>query len=161
MPYIKVSHGSDTNYIFNGLFPEGQISDDDEKLSRDFAVAFIDFANFGHPGTFNGGSWPEAFSQDHSELLESTPHSFNLQVVGGPYGTGPALLSSEKLPAGETRLQDPEFEEGLTDDRQFMPGISVGVMSSPLVRLRKTVLDREQLLRRCEFLNSISEQLGV
>jgi hypothetical protein len=161
MPQIKVSHGSDTNYIFNGLFPEGQISEDDQKLSRDFAVAFINFANSGNPGEVDDENWPEAFSRDDATPLESTPHSLNLQVVGGPYGTGPALLGS-----GES--SDEEGGEGYFDIVKdvmggplLVPRVSVGAMSSPSARMRKTVLDREQLLRRCEYLNSLGEKLGV
>jgi len=161
MPHIKVSHGSDTNYIFNGLFPEGQVSEDDEKLSRDFSVAFINFANSGIPSDVDTGNWPEAFSQNDTSPLGSTPHSLTLQVVGGSYGTGSALLGFEKLldeGRGERIL---EFGEGLTGEQQVLPGLSGGAMYSPSARLRKTVLNREQLLRRCEFLNSLSEKLGV
>jgi hypothetical protein len=161
MPHIKVSHGSDTNYIFNGLFPEGQVSEDDEKLSREFSVAFINFANSGIPSEVDTGSWPEAFSQNDTAPMRSTPRSLTLQVVGGPYGTGSALLGFEKLLDEGREEQVLEFGEGLTGEQEVLPGLSFGTMSSPSARLRKKVLNQEQLLRRCEFLNSLSEKLGV
>jgi hypothetical protein len=161
MPHIKVSHGSDTNYIFNGLFPEGRVSAEDEKLSREFAVAFINFANLGNPnglGT-DGSGWPQAFSH-HSDTA-TVPHFLHLQVVGGPYGTGPALLGSAGSSVGEDGGRIPEFKEELKGEQQIFPGVSVGAMSSPFARVRKTVVDREHLLQRCEFLNSLTEKLGI
>lgn len=160
MPHVKVSHGSDTNYIFNGLFPEGQVTENDEKLSRDFSVAFINFAYSGIPSGVDTGSWPEAFPQDDTAPLGSAPQSLTLQVVGGPYGTGSVVLGSKNQLGKESGEQILEFAE-LTGEQELLPGISGGAMSSPSAHLRKTVINRQQLLRRCKFLNNLSEELGV
>lgn len=160
MSHVKVSHGSDTNYIFNGLFPEGQVTENDEKLSRDFSVAFINFAYSGIPSGVDTGSWPEAFAPDDTAPLGSAPRSLTLQVVGGPYGTGSVLLGSENQLSKESGEQILEFPE-LTGEQELLSGINGGAMSSPSAHLRKTVINRQQLLRRCKFLNSLSEELGV
>ncbi|KAF2464636.1 uncharacterized protein BDR25DRAFT_396681 [Lindgomyces ingoldianus] len=78
MPYLKISHGSNTKYIFSGLFLEGTSSENDQDLLKEFATAFINFANARNP---NGA----------------------VQVIGGPYGTGPALLQglNERLSSRE------------------------------------------------------------
>lgn len=49
MLYIGVAHGSDTNYIFNGVFPEGEMIKEDTRLSQEFTRNFINFAHTGNP----------------------------------------------------------------------------------------------------------------
>lgn len=67
MPYLDVPHGSDTNYIFNGVFPEGEINEEDKQLSELFARSFINFAYTGNPISTNTSQkqfaeWPTAYS---------------------------------------------------------------------------------------------------
>lgn len=62
---MGLSHGSDTNYIYNGLFPEGQMSENDQDLSRTLTEALICFAstmNPKGPGLKSSDYWPEAFA---------------------------------------------------------------------------------------------------
>ncbi|KAK3384842.1 Alpha/Beta hydrolase protein [Podospora didyma] len=84
MPYLGVPHGSDMNYIMNGVFPEiPEIPDPDKKLTNAMAGAFIQLAYTGSPvyddGSDNGfAAWPPTFpvGADDGPLL------------GGPLGLG-------------------------------------------------------------------------
>jgi len=44
IPYIQISHGSDTNYIFDGVFPEGDLGGPDSELSKMFTRSLISLA---------------------------------------------------------------------------------------------------------------------
>jgi len=93
MPYIGVSHGSDTNYIFNGLFPEGEVTEDDQTLSKNFSESFINFAYTGMPTDgSNGAGVPHAWPVAFTELEQAEPVQLNLETVGGPLGTGAASV---------------------------------------------------------------------
>ncbi|KAF2877073.1 Alpha/Beta hydrolase protein [Massariosphaeria phaeospora] len=159
MPYVGVSHGSDTNYIFNGVIPEGQISEEDQKLSRDSAEAFINFAYTGNPSTPGSGfgEWPEAFPDTESGVEASGPRAINVEVIGGPYGTGPVQVAVEPAESLDT---EGEYgaEEGL--DQQKLSGSNVGAMDSRVASVRKKEVERELLLKRCAFINSLAEKLG-
>ncbi|KAF7901274.1 hypothetical protein EAF00_003495 [Botryotinia globosa] len=68
MPCVKVSHGSDNNYLFNGVLPEGQLTEEDEEISEMIARSLVNFAYAGNPinislsqKQFN--EWPESFSK--------------------------------------------------------------------------------------------------
>ncbi|CAJ2500563.1 Uu.00g034160.m01.CDS01 [Anthostomella pinea] len=66
MPYMGACHGSDSHYILNGLFPEGEVSESDQILSRSMAGSFINFAYNGDPafaGDEHLDSWPESFPE--------------------------------------------------------------------------------------------------
>jgi carboxylesterase type B len=85
MSHIGVSHGSDANYLFNGLFPERDVSEADQDLSKQFFESFINFAYTGIPTAGANGDndregWPEAFT----DLDQIEPAQLNLVVVGGP-----------------------------------------------------------------------------
>jgi carboxylesterase type B len=98
MPYIGISHGSDTNYIFDGLFPEGEPSDEDQRLSVEFVTAFIAFATTGGPNesaTNDENAWPKAFPIDSNQRGETTVSAVNLQIIGGPYETGRVSLATD------------------------------------------------------------------
>ncbi|TGO55625.1 hypothetical protein BCON_0089g00210 [Botryotinia convoluta] len=49
MPYVKVSHGSDNNYLFNGVFPKGQLTEEDNEISEMMARSLVNFAYTGNP----------------------------------------------------------------------------------------------------------------
>ncbi|KAK4201298.1 putative lipase precursor [Triangularia verruculosa] len=149
MPYVGASHGSDLNYLFN-LFPEGEITEEDQKLSKAFIGSFINFAYTGKPSLDDQekfgetlGRWPEAFSVYGSE-------SISLLVVGGPWGTGNTRLTAHNDKKGEGLKQMP-----INGD-----SIQVGEMKVRSCKERRRQLKRERLLERCQYINSLSEKLG-
>lgn len=160
MPYVGVSHGSDSNYIFNGVFPEGEISTEDLKLSNDFATTFINFAYTGQPhqtGSEDLEDWVEAFEGAERQTPGHHLSSVNIHVVGGPYGSGPTHLHVD-----EGKLED-AFEriQKITNEQEVLPGVKVEAMSSPQVRLRKASMSREHILDRCAFISGLSERLEI
>lgn len=155
MPYVQVSHGSDTNYIFNGVFPEGEMSSSDQDLSERFTLSLINFAYTGNP-TPNHGSgkqldyWPSAYA----ESADKSTSNVYVQVIGGPFGTGPATLSEghegegyEPPKLGEQQVLKEEF--GYT--QMHLPGS----------KTRQRLLDQEKLITRCRYVNSLSKTLGI
>jgi hypothetical protein len=161
MPYVGVSHGSDTNYIFNGLFPEGEISESDRDLSTTMAAAFIRFAATGNPNhaaTKTGEQWPRAFpALGISPAL--SPESLHVQVLGGPLDTGAAIVHPG---ASGDAQDDAPWISGMTDYlQQVLPGYEVGAMSDGATRGRSKVIAGEKLIERCNFMNSLAEKLGV
>ncbi|OTA61481.1 alpha/beta-hydrolase [Hypoxylon sp. EC38] len=160
MPYLGTCHGSDTNYIFNGVFPEGQMSEYDQLLSESMAGSFINFAYTGDPtyaGDVHFNSWPESFPE--AERLsensdEHLPSCMNLQLIGGPLGTGYSTLRAKyayaKLDASFGTVQEPLGQ-----------AVEFGEMEYKTSQKRKRVLEREKLLERCAFIDSLSEKLGV
>ncbi|KAK7746209.1 hypothetical protein SLS62_009425 [Diatrype stigma] len=158
MPYLGVCHGSDTNYIFNGLFPEGDVSDNDQKLSVSMAASFINFAYTGSPINADDegfDSWPEAFPED--EALrgedESGPSRINLQLIGGPLGTGPCSLGQGS--SHEAGQEAGSMQHPLVDNTEY------GEMETAVLQARRKQLEREKLLERCAFLSTLAPKLGV
>ncbi|CAG8958156.1 hypothetical protein HYFRA_00000506 [Hymenoscyphus fraxineus] len=159
MPYISIPHGSDTNYIFNGLFPEGEVSASDKELSERFSRSFINFAYTGNPIAEDPSkgkgfeTWPEAFGngRDLSKL-----QSFVIQVIGGPLGTCPVSV------------MDPEYKaayenEGWMGELDGQKILEFREMAEPALSseaLRIQVM-KEKLLKRCGYIESLSETLGV
>lgn len=157
MPYIGACHGSDYNYISNGVFPEGQVSSEDKALSESMAASFIHFAYAGNPANPNDkefGSWPEAFAGDQN-LQGEGPSELNLQVIGGPLGTGPCSL------AGKAGLARSPEQEGSMQIPLGTDGIDFGQMGSAELDQRKQELERQKLLERCAFVNSLAEKLDI
>jgi carboxylesterase type B len=165
MPYIGISYGSDTNYIFNGLFPEGETSDEDQKLSIEFATAFIAFANTGNPNecaTNDKDVWPKAFATDPDQRTDTTLSAMNLQIIGGPYGTGRVSLATDSryFGSGNTGYQDASHAV-IGEQHALGDTLNLGAMPSPTSRMRKEVMGQEHLLRRCDFINGLSQELGT
>ncbi|RYP39193.1 hypothetical protein DL767_002301 [Monosporascus sp. MG133] len=141
MPYLGVCHGSDTNYIFNGLFPEGEVREADQKLSTSIAASFINFAYTGspvNPDDEDFRSWPEAFPEPEGlgEETVSGPPRVNLQLIGGPLGTGPCALSGI---ADDTRFEG--AQQG-SMQHPLMDGIEFGEMESAALQGRRQKLER-------------------
>ncbi|KAI1464572.1 alpha/beta-hydrolase [Daldinia caldariorum] len=161
MPYIRVAHGSDTNYIFNGVFPEGTISEEDQKLSHSIATAFINFAYTGDPTSADDdhfSSWPEAFpySTKLDISTDSAPYSFNVHVIGGPLGSGSSQVGADSPNARYVAGQgDDGFQQPLVDS------VNYAEMETKSSQIRKREIDRERLLERCAFISTLSEKLGV
>ncbi|KAI5920167.1 Alpha/Beta hydrolase protein [Camillea tinctor] len=159
MPYVGACHGSDTQYIFNGLFPEGEISPEDKELSRSLAGSFINFAHTGNPSFVEDDdsgfrSWPESFPEPEGlgELLEAGPQKLSLQLIGGPLGTGSCVLSETSTSAEA---------EGTMEIPVIMDGTEYGEMKSSTLRARQRELERERLFERCAFIGSLFSKLGV
>ena len=212
MPYLGAVHGSDTNYIFNGVFPEvgDQCQEEDEKLAREMAGAFVRFAYTGDPsptgdedggdgdkkgegkkgkgegekkgkggcGNEEGWEWPEAFGgpplEDDEVMVKSLEelHGLNVHVIGGPVGTGSCKVRHH-------RFVDAEHENLGSMQKPIVGGDGVGVeygemgakpdedeekakqTPEQIRRKREALLEREKLLKRCAFIGTLNEKLGV
>jgi hypothetical protein len=142
------------------VFPEGQISEGDQKLSRTLAEAFIRFASTGDPNRPEDGEhWPNSFTLDDTQLHSSDPRSLKIQVIGGPLGTGATYQTSDSDELTHNANQEVLNDGG--DQEQIVQGYKMGVMISRLSHLRNGVLAREKILDRCSFVSSLSEKLGV
>jgi hypothetical protein len=90
MPFVGAAHASDTNYIFNGVFPQESLISENENLSELMSKSLINFAYTGNPNLEpdsheHASEWPSAFLKskvnfDLSEII--------VQVFGGLYGAG-------------------------------------------------------------------------
>jgi hypothetical protein len=159
MPYVSVSHGSDTNYIFNGVFPEGEIAQSDQNLSRIVAEAFIRFAATGNPNNVVARTdrlWLQAFSR---ETGYKVPEPLHLQIIGGPSGTG-ATIVTRVLGAADDNAAS--WGSGMIGGlQQLLQGYGFGSMTLGSSLERTQVIAREKLIERCAFVNSLSGKLGV
>ncbi|ROW05794.1 hypothetical protein VMCG_05222 [Cytospora schulzeri] len=164
MAYVGTPHGSDYNYISNGVFPEGRVSEEDKVLSESMASSFIHFAYTGNPTVpQNEGfrSWPEAFprGQDQREFESETrePSMMNIQLIGGPLGTGPCQLR-----VGGASTEPSELHEaGSMQIPLGIDGVEFGEMVSPFVEARKRELERQRIFQRCGFINTLTEKLDI
>jgi hypothetical protein len=160
MPYIGTCHGSDTNYIFNGVFPEGHVSEADQELARSISSSFIHFAYTGIPANLDDKafkSWPESFPDPKGakERDASGPGTMHLYLIGGPLGTGSCLLGENTQSTNFTEEKDlGSIQIPLADESMF------GEMQSAVFQARAKELEREKLLERCAFINTLSEKLG-
>lgn len=162
MPYVGTPHGSDYNYISNGVFPEGQVSVEDKALAESMATSFIHFAYTGDPTVPDHegfGSWPEAFpGADKFESETKGPSLLNLQVIGGPLGTGPSQLGIE---SGSPRLSG-QGNAGSIQIPLGMDDVDFGEMGSVAFEVRQSELERQKLLKRCAFIiNTLAEKLDI
>lgn len=150
MPYLGVVHGSDLDYIYNNMFPRDQMSEQDRQLSDAMVASFVNFAYTGNPsGSHSLSQWPESFSEASASLSE-----LQLQLIGGPWGTGTCHLKSGLGQTAEFAMQDDSMQSPLVDSLQF------GQMPPAILQRRQQELDREKLLERCSFINSLGEKLG-
>jgi hypothetical protein len=159
MPYVGTCHDSDTNYLFNGHFPEGEVSESDQVLSRSMTGSFINFAYTGNPeytGDEHFNSWPESFPKTEGISAQSGSilSEIELLVVGGPLGTGSSRLSRNE---GEAKMTTWEgsTQQPLGGDMQYEE------MRTARDQQRVRILESEKLLERCAFISSLSEKLGV
>lgn len=156
MPYVGASHGSDTNYIFNGLFPEGEVSPADARLSQEVAEAFITFAHTGQPD--RSGEWPDAYSSEKN-IAGSDLQEVILKVIGGPYGGETASLTR---PAKATNGTQDTLANGGSQEQMILGDVlNYEEFISSRELLRRQVLERERLLQRCDLINTLAEKLGV
>ncbi|PQE07710.1 Carboxylesterase type B protein [Rutstroemia sp. NJR-2017a BVV2] len=160
MPYVRVSHGSDTNYIFNGVCPELELSREDRELSELFARSLVNFAYTGIPISQSTErkqfeEWPESYGMfgvgEANQVPE--PHELNIQVIGGPYGTGSVHLT-EQAESGAT----PEVG---TMQQVLADPVTFGSIDSFHAHERKRQMEQEKLFQRCAYINSLAETLDV
>ncbi|KAM0308222.1 hypothetical protein ACHAO8_010204 [Botrytis cinerea] len=156
MPYVRVSHGSDTNYIFNGLCPELELSQEDKDLSELFTRSLINFAHSGNPISESKDqkqfeAWPESYATTRD--TDQTPHELNIQVVGGPYGTESVHLTEEAESGGVPQVG--KMQQVLADV------VNIGSMDSFKSHELKRQMSQEKLFQRCAYINSLADTLDV
>ncbi|KAI1415271.1 alpha/beta-hydrolase [Hypoxylon sp. FL1857] len=150
MPYLGTVHGSDMDYIYNNMFPRDQMSEPDSKLSDDIVASLVHFTYTGNPNHGNSEPWPESFS---GPVESTSPSHVSIQLIGGPLGTGACHLVDGKNEVAGFAFQGDSIQNPLADSTQF------GEMGSPVVHERQRELQREKLLERCGFINSLAEKL--
>lgn len=171
MPYINAAHGSDTIYIFNGLFPEGEMSKEDLELAEKFTRALIDFAYTGDPistelSKNQFSEWPLAYSQDSIKSEETSPSSLKLQVIGGPLGTGSVHVDEqEQFDSFDVEKEDSETSNGYSDFGRLQHVLSdvleYKAMKSSKSTSRKQQIREQELFKRCAYIKSLRDVLGV
>ena len=157
MPYVGVSHGSDINYIFNGHFLEGVVSDENERLSNRFTESFINFAHTGNPNTENLEYWPTAKRFEQMSPERSTSHDLNIQVIGGPSGAGHATLDCS--PKNSNNLEP--FPAKDSRDQIRLQGYQMSSTSSPVANSHIQLSTIEKLKYRCAVIDGLAGKLGV
>ena len=175
MPYVGVSHGSDTNYIFNGVFPEGKLNGLDKNLSERFTRSLINFAHTGNPHSDSkkkSFDWPEAYGDVSNSTADLMPSDFNLLVIGGPYGTR-AVRSSRSANEDSTESLQNEgarHQYASQFDNYFGLGklqkaigniLDFGNMEDSASTQLGRKIQQEKLFERCSYINSLAETLGV
>ncbi|KAK7756217.1 hypothetical protein SLS62_001810 [Diatrype stigma] len=158
MPYVGAVHGSDLDYIYNNMFPRNQMSEQDRQLSDTILASFITFAYTGNPNSDDAQSWPESFSEpgdlDQGQVESTGLSGINIQVLGGPLGTGNSHLTNNLGDTVYLAVQTGQMQSPLVDSTQF------GEMESGLFEQRQREIKSERLLERCAFINRLSEKLG-
>lgn len=138
------------DYLFNNAFSKEHMSDQDRRLSEYLQAAFINFAYMGRPDQDNvlvgTTTWPEAFP--------FTAEGINLQVIGGPQGTGSCHISEAAHDTMKIDQQDGTLQRPL--DGSFL----YEEMDSEAVQAQKKLIEHERLIERCAFISELSEKLG-
>ena len=101
IPHWRVSHLSDIPYMFAGnVTGGGDNSAAQQDLSTLLSGSAAAFAYTGDPTASTGQSfkdWPLAYRGQSLQASETEyPDELSLYVVGGPYGSGPAIVASGK-----------------------------------------------------------------
>ena len=168
MPYVGVSHGSDTNYVFNGVFPEGEMDESDKDLSKSMTSSFINFVHTGDPNSQSPSTkktsyWPEAYDNVGSDTADLMPSQFNLLVVGGPYGTKAVNLSYPLNGAASSEYKGVFDGYTAVGKLQQIIGnvLDFGAMGTSVSLTLKDKIQQESLFERCTYVNSLAETLGV
>ncbi|TGO10983.1 hypothetical protein BTUL_0120g00210 [Botrytis tulipae] len=162
MPYVKVSRGSDNNYLFNGVFPEGQLTEEDEEISEMMARSLVNFAYIGNPintslSQKQFDEWPESYGK--VEMGDTKLESFKIQVIGGPHGTGPVLLTDEDNSDSIKRNLE---NENIGTRQRVLPGADeFRSMGAAKEAERKRLIEQEKLFQRCKYIDSLADTLDV
>jgi hypothetical protein len=115
------------------VFPEGPVSEEDQKLSRTLAEAFLRFAATGDPNNAEDEYWPKAFALGEIQVNQLAPQSFHVQIMGWPLGTGPAHVTTY-----DGIIRDNEQEVLIGEDEETL-GYEMRAMPSRDSRLRNEV----------------------
>ena len=146
VPFWKVVHLSEVSFILNSdVNPGGDNSEKQKSLSKQLSSSVIAFAWTGNPNVLEtAGSkikegfsdWPTAFEAKATQEVNDGIEEASIFVVGGKNGSGGATIRR-----GEART-------GVDDDEK-------GASS------RDKAIAWEKLIERCEFINSITAEIGV
>ncbi|KAF7936453.1 uncharacterized protein EAE97_007819 [Botrytis byssoidea] len=162
MSYVKVFHGSDNNYLFNGVFPEGQLTEEDNEISEMMARSLLNFAYTGNPINTSSSQrqfdeWREPYGK--VDMGDTQIESFKIQVIGGPHGTGPVILTDEDN--SNSIKRNPE-NENIGAWQQVLSGADkFRSMGSAKEAERKRLIEQEKLFQRCRYINSLADTLDV
>ncbi|KAF7872526.1 hypothetical protein EAF04_003447 [Stromatinia cepivora] len=158
MPQVKISHGSDNYYLFNGVFPEGQLTEQDQELSEMMARSLINFAYTGNPISESQpqkqfDDWPDSYDEVGND---DRLNNVKIQVIGGPHGTGSVILTDE---TDDQRIKRSEkignMQQVLSDADNF------GSMGLARENERKRLIEQEKLFQRCAYINSLADTLDI
>ncbi|KAI9645901.1 hypothetical protein NHQ30_005338 [Ciborinia camelliae] len=170
MPYVRVAHGSDTHYIFNGVCPELELGSGDMELSVWFARSLAGFAYTGNPMSISISrsneqeqeqmfeECPEAFGIGSLMLggdADHVPHELNIQKIGGPHGTSSVHLveaTDREMDAGTMHHQHVLSAADLDLD---LDSVNFALMDSLKMRELKRLLEQEKLGSRCAFIGGL------
>lgn len=150
MPHLGVCHGSDTNYVLNGVWPEaeavGGMSAEDVTLSSSFSASLLRFAYGETPGLDDS-------LNSHKWLQNSMPGDVGIEIVGGPNPGSVVLRNDEDGAAGiADGVGAHEYVEG---EQEFV----YGTMGNKQNASRTKTVGKERLLERCAFINTLTKAL--
>jgi hypothetical protein len=157
MPHVGVAHASDINYIFDGVFPEGNLTSEDVKLSELMSRGLINFAYTGNPNEPDSyaAEWPSAYLESKSKFDLS---KIIINVLGGPYGGGSVTVyeNGTAYSAQEAKIDD--GVQGAGNMKQVLSDVKFRSNTS---EIRDRLVRKEKLLERCAYVRSLAEALGV
>ncbi|KAK8085107.1 hypothetical protein PG997_006378 [Apiospora hydei] len=159
MPWLGVVHGSDIDYLYNNMFPRETLADADLALSDQLLAAFVNFAYTADPNGAGAAvpSWPEAFPSvtNGGGSSQSRP-AVDVQLIGGPWGTGNCHLAADTGVAGEGSFaaEQMDMQHPMVDSTKY------GEMGGERLQQGQRELERDRLLERCGFINTLAEKLG-
>ena len=142
-----VSHLSDVPYFFNEELPEnGDNTASAMELSKQYAGSFASFASSGDPVGGNGGTfaeWPPAYGDVAGDGKAA------VLVIGGPYGTRPAVTGPEEKELGVGGGEKVELRKRARRGSHGQRVLGMGEGGTAVA------LEREKLVQRCQFLDSV------
>ncbi|KAK8001548.1 lipase [Apiospora marii] len=160
MPWLSGAvHGSDTDYLYNNMFPRETLSEADLKVSDSLLAAFINFAYAADPngdGAGDAQSWPEAFPlMKNGDSSQSRP-AVNVQLIGGPWGTGNCHLTADSgAGEGSFAAEQMDMQHPMVDSTKYREMGGDGRLQQG-----QRELERDRLQERCGFINTLAEKLG-
>lgn len=170
--FLGVIHGSDLPYVFRNYARGGETGPEHEALADAYATSIIAYAYSGSPATANGfADWPAAFETVESGAL--SPDCLNVEVLGGPWGSGPSRVCQD--PAAAERPGSLEgFQEqpdgifgqavlgGMKVQQWLGSMLPMGAATEEQKALERAQRFRwEKLHRRCAYINTLQETMGM
>ncbi|KAK7952871.1 lipase [Apiospora saccharicola] len=155
MPWLGIVHGSDIDYLYNNMFPRSTLSGEDLDLAGRFLASFVNFAYTGDPNGKGSTWWPESFPADQGEGEGEA----NLQLIGGPWGTGSYRLSMRTTSEEQGSIAT-EQQMGEGAQHPLVDSTKYEAMVGEWHQRGQKELERDRLGERCGFINSLAEKLG-